>query len=49
MCQAFGYRVRKLVRICVMNVKLGDLPVGKYRELTDSEIFTLKKSCGLQE
>ncbi len=49
MCQAFGYRVRKLVRIRVMNVKLGDLPVGKYRELTDSEIFTLKKSCGLQE
>lgn len=43
MCQAFGYRVRKLVRKRVMNVELGDLPVGEYRKLTDKEIEGLKK------
>ena len=43
MCQAFGYRVRKLVRKRVMNVELGDLPVGEYRKLTDKEIEGIKK------
>ncbi|MCR4807332.1 MAG: pseudouridine synthase [Lachnospiraceae bacterium] len=47
MCQAFGYRVRKLVRVRVMNVELSDLPVGKYRNLTDTEVKSLKRSCGL--
>lgn len=48
MCQAFGYRVRKLVRVRVMNIRLGDLAVGKYRELTDSEVTDLMAGCGLQ-
>lgn len=37
MCEAFGYRVRKLRRIRVMNIHLGDLPTGKWRDLTDNE------------
>ena len=37
MCEYFGYRVVKLVRVRIMNIKLGDLPVGKYRDLTHQE------------
>ncbi len=45
MCMAFGYRVRKLVRVRVMNIELGDLKTGKYRELTEEERDKLKKLC----
>ena len=45
MCQAFGYRVRKLVRVRVMNIELGDLAVGKYRKLSDDEVMRLKELC----
>ena len=48
MCQAFGYRVRKLIRVRVMNIELGELAVGKYRELSDNEVAGIKKLCGLQ-
>jgi len=37
MCEYFGYRVVKLVRVRVMNIHLGDLPAGQYRELTETE------------
>ncbi len=37
MCEACGYKVRKLKRVRIMNIKLGKLPVGEYRELTDRE------------
>jgi 23S rRNA pseudouridine2604 synthase len=37
MCEAFDYRVRKLQRVRIMHIKLGDLPYGKWRELTDAE------------
>ena len=37
MCEYFGYRVVFLKRVRVMNVKLGKLEVGKYRELTPAE------------
>ena len=46
MCEAFGYRVRKLVRVRVMNVNLWELPTGKYRELTSDEVNTLRRLCG---
>ena len=32
MCEYLGYRVKRLKRIRVMNLELGDLPVGQYRE-----------------
>ena len=37
MCEYFGYRVEKLVRVRIMNIKLGDLECGKYRRVTDEE------------
>ena len=30
-----------------MNVKLGDLKLGEYRELTPEEESSLRKSCGM--
>ena len=43
MCEACGYRVRKLVRTRIMNILLGDLEVGTYRDLTREELQELKK------
>ncbi len=37
MCEALGYQVRSLKRIRVMNISLGSLRVGEYRELTQEE------------
>lgn len=37
MCEYFGYRVRKLVRVRIMNIELGDLEQGKYRSVTPEE------------
>lgn len=37
MCEYFGYRVEKLVRTRIMNIELGDLPVGTYRDVTPEE------------
>ncbi len=44
MCDLLGYRVRTLKRIRIMNVELGDLPVGAWRELDDREIGKLMES-----
>lgn len=40
MCEVFGYTVIKLKRTRIMNIRL-DIPVGKYRELTQKELKTL--------
>ena len=45
MCEYFGYRVRRLERVRIMNIELGDLPSGKWRYLTDDELNQLKKDC----
>ena len=37
MCEYFGYRVQKLVRVRIMNIELGDLEEGKYRDVTPQE------------
>lgn len=37
MCGALGYAVVRLVRVRVVNVLLGDLPPGEYRDLTEEE------------
>ena len=42
MCEYFGYRVRKLERVRIMNISLGDLEVGKYRAVTDLEYRQLQ-------
>jgi len=44
MCKELGYRVESLNRIRVMNIELGDLPLGKYREIEGRELDILLKS-----
>lgn len=41
MLEAVGSQVLKLVRTAIGPVRLGDLPIGKWRALTDDEIRTL--------
>lgn len=43
MCQALGYEVKKLERIRIMNVKLGELPIGKWRYLSDKELLEINR------
>ena len=43
MCDNLGYRVVYLKRTRIMNIKLGDLKVGEYRELTKNEIDEIMK------
>jgi len=42
MCEYFGYRVEKLTRVRIMNIMLGDLEVGTYRDVTRKELETLE-------
>lgn len=44
MCEYLGYEVVALQRIRIMNLELGDLPLGKWRDLTELELKTLKES-----
>lgn len=37
MCGSLGYTVVRLVRVRIMNIGLGDLPSGRYRDLTEEE------------
>lgn len=46
MCQALGYRVTFLQRIRIMNICLGQLPVGQYRPLTGEELQELQNMIG---
>lgn len=41
MCEALGYQVRDLVRVRVMNIRLGSLKEGQYRKVTDEELEEL--------
>lgn len=45
MCEYCGYEVKKLKRIRIMNIKL-DLPVGKWRDLTQTELQELDRLVG---
>lgn len=42
MCTALDYQVTKLTRTRFLNLTLKDLPVGKWRKLTESEIKEFK-------
>jgi 23S rRNA pseudouridine2604 synthase len=41
MCEHFGYEVTKLERVRIMNISLKGLPVGDWRDLTESEMKTI--------
>lgn len=42
MCEYFGYKVTALKRIRIVNIELGKLKTGQWRNLTDDEIRVLK-------
>lgn len=42
MCEYLDFKVTKLKRVRIMNIKL-DLPVGKWRYLTDTEMTEIEK------
>lgn len=41
MCEAFGYTVEALQRVRIMRIHLGQLPLGRWRNLTAEEVQTL--------
>jgi 23S rRNA pseudouridine2604 synthase len=41
MCSALGYKARRLQRVRIMNILLGDLSPGEWRHLTESELSGL--------
>ncbi|MCR8642620.1 23S rRNA pseudouridine(2604) synthase RluF [Paenibacillus sp. N1-5-1-14] len=49
MCSAFGFSVRKLRRVRIMNVKLGNLRVGQWRDLTKGELDDLFHSLNYKQ
>ena len=44
MCAACGYRVETLKRIRIMNIHLGNIPQGNFRNVTDAEFDKLIKA-----
>lgn len=49
MCACFGYGVRSLTRVRVMNIELAGLKCGAYRELGGEELSKLYRECGMSE
>src|SRR5262245_23844841 len=41
MCEALGYTVEALRRVRIMHIRLGELPLGRWRQLTPQEIAPL--------
>ncbi len=44
MCEYLGYEVVALKRTRIMNIQLGELAIGTWRDLTESELSGLKES-----
>jgi 23S rRNA pseudouridine2604 synthase len=44
MCSALGYKAQRLQRVRIMNIHLGTLELGKWRDLTESELAGLLPS-----
>jgi 23S rRNA pseudouridine2605 synthase len=47
MCDAVGYPARRVIRVRMGPLALGDLPPGKYRSLTAQERTQLRRAVGL--
>ncbi len=41
MCEVFGFQVQRLKRVRILNIRLDDLKVGAYREVTPKEMKEL--------
>jgi pseudouridine synthase len=46
MMEAIGSKVLKLIRIAIGALRIGDLPIGQYRELTPAEVNLLASAAG---
>ena len=46
MCEHLGYEVVSLKRLRIMNIRLGNLEVGEWRDISDKELQDLKYSLG---
>ncbi|MBV8761311.1 MAG: pseudouridine synthase [Deltaproteobacteria bacterium] len=46
MCEALGYTVEALQRVRIMHIKLGELPLGRWRQLSPAEIAPLLPKGG---
>jgi len=47
MCAAFGYEVRRLQRVRIVNIRLDGIKVGQWRNLTPAELKILLPQCNL--
>ena len=48
MCGQFGYHIKRLVRVRIMNIELGALKTGAYREIQGEELMELYRLCKLK-
>lgn len=48
MCEALGYNVRALRRIRIMNLRIGKMRPGQWRELTEDELAKLLAGIGAE-
>lgn len=48
MCEACGAKVVRLKRVRIMNILLGDLKLGEYREIGGKELDTLLSAVGMK-
>ena len=46
MCEALGYKVKRLVRVRIMNITLGNLKSGEVRKLSKQELKELYEQAG---
>jgi len=49
MCEALGYRVKSLKRVRIMNIHLGNLKLGQWRNLTPNEMKELMRRLDSRE
>lgn len=48
MCEHFDYVVTDLKRVRILDIELGDIPEGKWRQATGEEVHTLLRYAGLK-
>jgi 23S rRNA pseudouridine2605 synthase len=48
MCESLGLEVARLKRTAIGSLKLGMLPQGQWRDLTEQEIDKLKNQAGIK-
>ena len=49
MCETLGYKVIELKRTRIINITLGDLQLGEYREIVGEEYDALLDALGMKQ